>query len=96
MADPLGSTPLVSTLLSLPNRSYPKGGSTGGFTIKFTHTAVDKEHTVLIRDSVQSSGNRTSAIYCGNSPGKGSAALGNGIRLGCAKDLCVEQSRGFL
>ena len=46
---------------------------------------------MLIRDSVQSSGNRTRAIYCGNSPGQGAAALANAIRDGCAKKLALNQ-----
>ena len=57
MADPLGSVPMVGNSTSLPTTSYPAGGQTGAFTISFVHNAVDKEHVVLIRDSVQSSGN---------------------------------------
>ena len=52
---------------------------------------MDQEHIVTLRGSVQGSGNRTRAIYCGNGPGKGAAALGNGIRDGCAKRLVVNQ-----
>jgi hypothetical protein len=89
MADPLGSVPLVGTTVSTASTStsFPALGSTGPFSITFRNTAVDRDHIVLIRDSVQSSGNRTRAIYCGNSPGMGAAALENAIRDGCAKDL---------
>ena len=93
MNDPLSSSPLVATSVSTPTTSFPALGSTGPFTVSFTHTALDKEHIVLLRDSVQGSGNRTKAIYCGNPPGKGASALGNAIRDGCAKGL-VENTRG--
>ena len=51
---------------------------------------------MLIRDSVQSSGNRTKAIYCGNSPGQGAKALENAIRDGCAKKLTLNTALGFV
>ncbi len=91
MADPLASVPLVGTSIGLASTttSYPALGSTGAFSITLQHTAVDPNHIVLIRDSVQSSGNRTRAIYCGNSPGQGAAALANAIRYGCAKKLAL-------
>ncbi len=91
MSDPLTSVPLTGTSLNLSARSFPAQGQTGAFTITFQHTAVDPDHIVLIRDSVQSSGNRTRAIWCGNGPGKGAAALGNAIRDGCLKDLVLNQ-----
>jgi Flp pilus assembly protein TadG len=87
MADPLASVPMIGTNITTSSRSYPALGSSGSFSITFQHTAVDPDHIVLIRDSVQSSGNRTRAIYCGNSPGQGAAALANAIRYGCDKDL---------
>ena len=73
-------------------RSFPALGSTGPFSITFQHTAVDKNHVVLIRDSGRSAparGNRTRSIYCGNSPGQGAQALENAIKDGCAKDLAL-------
>ena len=51
-ADPLASVPLVATSVSpAAGRSFPALGSTGPFAITFQHTAVDKNHVVLIRDS---------------------------------------------
>ena len=75
VADPIDSTPLTGTPLSLATRSFPALGQTGSFTISFTHEAIDKDHVVIIRRSVQSSGNRTFAIYCGQlaRTGRGSA-----------------------
>ena len=90
-SDPLASVPLVATSVTpVAGRSFPALGSTGSFTITFQHTAVDKNHVVLIRDSGSfgpGTGNRTRSIYCGNSPGQGAAALTNAIKDGCAKDL---------
>ena len=88
MADPLGSIPMVGNSTSLPTTSYPAGGQTGQFTISFTHTAVDKEHVVLIRDSVQSSGNRTLAVWCGG-PNSGANSLEDAIINGCQKPLTL-------
>jgi Putative Flp pilus-assembly TadE/G-like len=98
VADPLASVPLTATSTSLTTTSFPALSQTGPFTISFTHTALDKEHVVLIRDSGSfgpGTGNRTRSIYCGNSPGGGAAALQNGIEQGCAKDLVVN-TRGDL
>ena len=90
MSDPLASAPLVGTSVNpAAGRSFPALGSTGPFSIAFQHTAVDKDHVVLLRESVQSSGNRTKAVYCGNSPGQGAKALENAIKDGCAKDLTL-------
>ena len=90
-SDPLASVPLVATSVTpAAGRSFPALGSTGSFTITFQHTAVDKNHVVLIRDSGSfgpGTGNRTRSIYCGNSPGQGAAALTNAIKDGCAIDL---------
>ena len=73
-SDPLASVPLVATSVTpVAGRSFPALGSTGSFTITFQHTAVDKNHVVLIRDSGSfgpGTGNRTRSIYCGNSPGR--------------------------
>lgn len=86
--DPLTSVPLVSAELALENSIRGENAvTTGPFTINLTHTAIDQDHVVLIRDSVQSSGNRTRAIYCGNSPGQGNAALTNAVINGCFKQL---------
>jgi hypothetical protein len=63
--DPLSSTPLTATSKSLATTSFPASGSTGAFTLSFSHTGVDQEGIVIMRDSVQSSGNRTNAIWCG-------------------------------
>jgi hypothetical protein len=93
-ADPVGSTPLVATSTSLTTNSFPALGDTGPFTVSFTHTAIDKEHVVLIRDSGSfgpGTGNRTRSIYCGNNPGSGAAALQNAIENGCAKGLVLNQ-----
>ena len=92
-SDPLASVPLVATSVSpAAGRSFPALGSTGSFVITFQHTAVDKNHVVLIRDSGSfgpGTGNRTRSIYCGNSPGQGAQALENAIKDGCAKDLAL-------
>ena len=85
VADPLASSPMVGSTLGTSSKSYPALGQTGPFTLWFRHTAVDKDHIVLLRDSVQSSGNRTKVIYCGNSPGSGAAALRNAFVNGCAE-----------
>ena len=69
----------------------PRSARPGRSRSRSPHTAFDQEHIVTLRGSVQGSGNRTRAIYCGNGPGKGAAALGNGIRDGCAKRLVVNQ-----
>ena len=99
-ADPLASVPLVATSVTpAAGRSFPALGSTGSFTITFQHTAVDKNHVVLIRDSGSfgpGSGNRTRSIYCGNSPGQGAAALTNAIKDGCAKDLAQNTRPGLV
>ena len=74
-SDPLASVPLVATAVTpAAGRSFPALGNTGPFSISFQHTAVDKNHVVLIRDSGSfgpGTGNRTRSIYCGNSPGQG-------------------------
>lgn len=88
--DPLGSTPLVATSLSLPSRSFPALGSTGSFTITFTHTGLDQESIVLMRDSVQNSGNRTRAIWCGGSSG-GANEIEEAFVTGCPVPLVVNQ-----
>ena len=74
---PAGSVPLIGELdrPAARRRSFPALGSTGPFTITFQHTAVDKEHVVLIRDSVQSSGNRTRRSDCGTRPSRRAGAL---------------------
>ena len=92
-SDPLASVPLVATSVTpAAGRSFPALGSTGPFSVTFQHTAVDKDHVVLIRDSGSfgpGTGNRTRSIYCGNSPGQGAQALENAIKDGCAKDLAL-------
>ena len=91
MADPLASNPLVGAPTTLPTTSFAALGSTGTFTLTFQNTAIDKNHIVLIRDSVQASGNRTKAIWCGNPPGQGAAALQDAVDNGCAKGLVLNQ-----
>jgi hypothetical protein len=94
VSDPVGSYPMVGSSTSLPTTSFPAGGQTGAFTVSFSHTAIDKDHVVLIRDSGSfgpGTGNRTRSIWCGNGPGGGAAALANGIRDGCENDLVVNQ-----
>ncbi len=88
MADPLGSTPMIGASTTLPTNSYPAGGQTAAFTVTFTHQSVDMEHVVLIRDSVQSSGNRTLAVWCGG-PNGGASALSDAIENGCQKGLTL-------
>ena len=99
-SDPLASVPLVATSVNpAAGRSFPALGSTGSFSITFQHTAVDKNHVVLIRDSGSfgpGTGNRTRSIYCGNSPGQGAAALENAIKDGCAKDLALKHAPGLV
>jgi hypothetical protein len=100
VADPVASTPLAAAELvtggSTPiTGSYAGlGGTTGSFTIRLTHNAVlNTAFVSLLRESVQSTGNRTRAIYCGNSagPGGGTPALENAIEEGCAKRLVVNE-----
>jgi hypothetical protein len=100
VADPVASTPLASTELVSSGTtpitgSYGGlGGTTGQFTIRLTHNAVlNTAFVSLLRESVQSTGNRTRAIFCGNSsgPGGGTPALQNGIEDGCAKRLVVNE-----
>lgn len=88
VADPLLSTPMVGTSSTLTTTSYPALGQTGAFTITFEHQAVDKEHVVLIRDSVQGSGNRTLAIWCGG-PNSGANSLKDAIINGCQRPLTL-------
>ena len=88
MADPLLSTPMVGASTTLATTSFAAGGQTGPFSITFNHTAVDKDHVVLIRDSVQGSGNRTLAIWCGG-PNSGAASLEAAIVNGCQRPLTL-------
>ena len=88
MADPLLSTPMVGSSTTLPTTSFPALGQTGPFTITFQHQSVDKEHVVLIRDSVQGSGNRTLAVWCG-AGSSGASALEAAIVNGCQRPLTL-------
>ena len=60
--------------------SRPAAGPAGRSRSTFTNVGVDKEHVVLIRDSVQGSGNRTLAIGCGWQSNGASGALGRDRR----------------
>jgi Flp pilus assembly protein TadG len=88
MHDPLAAVPLVAAELGFSNSIRGQINQVSpSFNITLTHTAVDQDHIVIFRDSVQSSGNRTRAIWCGNPPGQGAAALEDAIVNGCAKGL---------
>jgi Flp pilus assembly protein TadG len=97
VADPVTSTPLATAEL-LQSGSTPIVGSysaltaTEPFTIRLSVNSVLNEAFIsLLRESVQGTGNRTRAIYCGNAPGSGAAALEEAIRSGCAKKLRMNQ-----
>jgi Putative Flp pilus-assembly TadE/G-like len=94
IADPVNSSPIYSAeLLSgstpMPNSIAADGGPTGPFTVVLVNNGVDKDHIVLIRDSVQASGNRTMAIDCGQ--GNGASKLDAAIQNGCPKKMAVNQ-----
>lgn len=94
VADPVNSSPLFyAELLSgstpMPNSIAADGGPTGAFKIVLTNVGVDQDHIVLIRDSVQGSGNRTLAINCGQ--GNGASGLKAAIENGCPKQMMVNQ-----
>jgi Flp pilus assembly protein TadG len=94
VADPVNSSPLYySELLSgstpMPNSIAADGGPTGPFKVVLVNSGVDEGHIVLIRDSVQASGNRTMAIDCGQ--GNGASKLSAAIQNGCPKTMVVNQ-----
>jgi hypothetical protein len=64
------------------SNSYPGDGpNLPAFTIELTNYGIDQQRTILIRDSVQNTGNRTHAIDCGQ--GNGNSALRNAVVNGC-------------
>jgi Flp pilus assembly protein TadG len=70
VADPILSSPLsYAELLSggapLQNSYAADSGGTGPFKIVLTNEGVDQKHVVMIRSSVQGTGNLTLAVKCG-------------------------------
>jgi hypothetical protein len=92
VADPLGSAPMTGSSTNLPTNSFPAGGMTPGFTVTFTHQAVDMEHIILIRDSVNGPGGdkRTLAVWCGGGS-SGASSLQEAIEDGCQVPLTLNQ-----
>jgi hypothetical protein len=94
VSDPVNSSPLYSADLlngSTPmlNSGAPDGGPTGSFKIVVTNVGVDQDHIVLIRGSVQGTGNKTLAINCGQ--GNGASGLSSAIENGCPQPMAVNQ-----
>lgn len=94
LADPLNSNPLFSAELMsggapMQNSWAASGPDTGPFKVVVTNLGVDQDHVVTIRDSVQSSGNRTATVDCGQ--GNGTSGLQDAILNGCPVPVTVNQ-----
>ena len=92
--DPLNSNPLfkaelLNTGAGTPiQNSWAAGGpDTTGFTIDVTNYGVDQTHIITVRESVQSSGNRTFTVNCGQ--GGGASSLRDAIRDGCPTPITI-------
>lgn len=98
IADPVTSTPLAyaeliqsGTTPITGSYSAGPGANSGSFTIRLSHNAVlNTAFISLMRESVQGTGNRTRAIYCGN-PSSGKPAIEDAIINGCLKKLVVNR-----
>ncbi len=94
VADPVNSSPLyyaelLSGISPMPNSIAADGGPTGPFKVVVVNNGVDQDHTVLIRGSVQGTGNRTLTINCGQ--GNGASGLRTAIENGCPKKMVVNE-----
>lgn len=89
VADPLGSTPLISTSTTLPTTSFPRFGSTGPFTISVSTTGLDETRVTLVRDTTPD----WNAIGCGGTGGLG-ATVESAISNGCPKVVTLNTRSG--
>jgi hypothetical protein len=95
VADPVNSSPLYYAELlsggSPMQNSFPgDAGQTGAFKIVLTNEGIDQQHVVIIRGSVQGTGNLTLAIKCG---WKSNSAeeLEDAVIDGCPAPMTVNQ-----
>jgi Flp pilus assembly protein TadG len=95
VADPVTSSPLYyAELLSgstpIANSIAADGGPVGPFKVVLTNTGIDQDHIVMLRGSVQGTGNLTLAVKCGWSSNS-AEELQDAVIGGCPASMKVNQ-----